>query len=454
MIALYSRVSTQEQAEHGYSIGEQQDRLIKYCEAMGWSNHKLYTDAGYSGANTDRPDLKQLIRDVKAGRIEKVIVYKLDRLSRSQKDTLMLIEDIFLSHNCDFISMSENFDTSTPFGRAMIGILSVFAQLEREQIKERMMLGKKARAKQGKFHGGAQAPVGYDYIGGKLIINEFEAMQVRETYRLYLEGHSYQEIADFMNEHNWKHKYGGWTKQRVSLILSNNIYMGIIKFSGEEFLGDHEPLIDKETFEVVQEMRSRNRSKQVSHSNSMPLMGHIWCARCGFRYTHKVCYAKYHYYICIRMMGNEYTDKYGRCDNKRYKVDELHRIIYDELRKLTLDDVIAERDKTPDNREILQKEIDKIDHQRSRLMDLYALGSFTPEEIQTKLTPLNQKKISLELQIEQEQRRDIKQIETVVKSIGDVIDTGDTLAIRQIVNALIDRIEIDGDDITIRWNFN
>ena len=102
MIALYPRVSTQEQATEGYSIEEQIDRLKKYCEAMGWNEYRIYTDAGYSGANTDRPALQEMIRDIKDGKIKRVVVYKLDRLSRSQKDTLELIEDVFLANDCEF----------------------------------------------------------------------------------------------------------------------------------------------------------------------------------------------------------------------------------------------------------------------------------------------------------------------------------------------------------------
>lgn len=122
-VALYPRVSSHEQVE-GYSIGEQIDRLTKYCEAMGWEIYKIYTDPGYSGGNTERPGLQEMLKDIKAGKVDKVVVYKLDRLSRSQKDTMMLIEDEFLAYGVDFVSMSENFDTSTPFGRAMIGILA------------------------------------------------------------------------------------------------------------------------------------------------------------------------------------------------------------------------------------------------------------------------------------------------------------------------------------------
>ena len=166
--ACYVRVSTENQLEN-YSIEEQLDRLKSYCRAKDISVVKYYTDGGYSGGNINRPSLQQMLRDIEDNMIDTVVVYKLDRLSRSQKDTLMLIEDKFLAYNVDFISVNENFDTSTPFGRAMIGILSVFAQLEKDQITERFTMGRIGRAKSGCFHGGAYAPTGYDYVDGQLI---------------------------------------------------------------------------------------------------------------------------------------------------------------------------------------------------------------------------------------------------------------------------------------------
>ena len=137
-VVCYVRVSTREQAEKGYSVSEQQERLKAYCLAKDWVVAQVITDPGFSGAKLERPGMQQLISLVQAKKCDAVLVWKLDRLSRSQKDTLYLIEDVFLKNGCAFVSMNENFDTSTAFGRAMIGILSVFAQLEREQIRERM----------------------------------------------------------------------------------------------------------------------------------------------------------------------------------------------------------------------------------------------------------------------------------------------------------------------------
>ena len=147
-VAIYVRVSTDIQVD-GYSIDEQIERLEKYCQARDWIIYDKYIDPGFSGSNINRPAMLKMITDIRDNKIDLVLVYKLDRLSRSQKDTLYLIEEEFLPNSVDFISMTENFDTSTPFGKAMIGILSVFAQLERENIKTRLAMGHVGRAKAG-----------------------------------------------------------------------------------------------------------------------------------------------------------------------------------------------------------------------------------------------------------------------------------------------------------------
>ncbi len=207
-VAIYVRVSTDIQVD-GYSIDEQLERLEKYCDAHSWTIYNKYIDPGYSGSNIDRPAMLRLIKDAREKKIDVVLVYKLDRLSRSQKDTLYLIEEEFLPNGVDFISMSENFDTSTPFGRAMIGILSVFAQLEREQIKERLAMGHIGRAKAGYWHGGSNVPIGYDFIDGKLVINEYEALQIRLIYKMFLDGETIHGITRYMNEH-YTNKYSSY----------------------------------------------------------------------------------------------------------------------------------------------------------------------------------------------------------------------------------------------------
>ena len=161
-VALYLRVSTEQQIEN-YSIPLQQERMKSFCKSKGWDAMTEYVDAGYSGSNLDRPALKQLQKDLEDKKINRVIVYRLDVLSRSQRDTLYLIEEMFLPNNVEFISLSETIDTATPFGRAAIGVLSVFAQLERETILERLRsCHHKMVREEGLWAGGAgTTPYGY-----------------------------------------------------------------------------------------------------------------------------------------------------------------------------------------------------------------------------------------------------------------------------------------------------
>ena len=162
--ALYIRVSTDRQAEEGYSIEVQTERLEAYTKTFdGDVQYELYIDDGFSGASLERPAMQRLIADAENGVVTHILVLKLDRLSRSQKDTLHLIEDVFLPHNVAFVSVQESFNTATAFGRAVVGILSVFAQLERENIYERTRSGMQKRVEAGYWPGGGGVPFGYDY---------------------------------------------------------------------------------------------------------------------------------------------------------------------------------------------------------------------------------------------------------------------------------------------------
>ncbi len=161
--AIYVRVSTDAQAEEGYSVEAQKEQLAAYCISKGIKNYEFYIDGGWSGSSINRPEIQRLIRDAKAHKLSHCIVCKLDRLSRSQKDTLYLIEDVFIPNDVSFVSLNETIDTASPTGKMMIGILSAFAQLERENIRLRTRMGMKERVKDGYWMGGGRTPFGYDY---------------------------------------------------------------------------------------------------------------------------------------------------------------------------------------------------------------------------------------------------------------------------------------------------
>lgn len=465
MIALYERVSTEKQDRDGHSIPEQKERLEKYCSVYGWKNFAHYTDAGISGAKTDRPALNRLIKDIEKGKVEKVLVYKLDRLSRSQKDTLWLIEDKMLSHNCDFISISENFDTSTPFGRAMIGILAVFAQLEREQIKERMSMGKVGRAKSGKRNGG-RPPIGYDYIDGRMVINEYEAMQIKEIHRLYQEGYSMKLIGKTFREKGYSHKYGQWIENRIKTCLMNKVYIGKIKYQDEFYDGEHEPIIDEDTFNrSLAIWESHDYSASNNHGKRSYLCGLIWCKQCSARFglsTSRYKRKYYHYYACYsQRKTNASMIRDVNCKNRTYRMEELDSIIFGEISKLSLEpdsisELVESREDNSGKIKMLRKEIPKIEKQRSRLMDLYGLGTFSLDEIQEKIEPLNEQLKNLENEIaslENEKALPEKEAVKLLSSWRDILESGDFDLIKSLLTALIERIDIDGDDITIHWRF-
>ena len=470
MIALYCRVSTREQSLEGYSIGEQQERLKNYCAAMNWKNFKLYVDGGYSGGTMQRPALQNMISDIKKGLVEKVVVYKLDRLSRSQKDSLVLIEDIFLKNNVDFISMSENFDTSTPFGRAMIGILSVFAQLEREQIKERMIMGIEARAKEGKYCGSC-SPIGYDYIDGELKINDFEALQVREAFELILEDMSPRRIAKIFNEKGYKTKFGSWSGDRVRYVLKSPLYVGRVKYAGEYFNGIHEAIVSDETFEDAQKILEKRFEEVKANRNpgraTSYLGGFLICGRCGAKYTKQLqlskrsdgSYYRYHYFVCnSRNKKRAESVRDPHCKNKNWNIEKLTNIIFDEIRKLSLDpnyfEEIRDDSIQEDKRSILEAEIEKIDGQLSRVMDLYILENIPIKALEEKTNSLNEQRRKLEQEVESLEEKKSEKLSKeeagdLIQNFDDIIKRANFEEIRSVLSALIEKIVLDGENIEI-----
>ena len=470
MIAIYARVSTAEQAQEGYSIDEQVARLTKYAEAHGRNDVIRYVDGGFTGANINRPALQDMISDVAAGKIDKVLVYKLDRLSRSQKDTLELIEDVFLANGCDFESMTERFDTGTSFGRAMVGILAVFAQLEREQIKERMAMGKAGRAKEGRYHGGGNIPYGYDYSDGHLIVNENEARLVREIYRHYVnEGWTVKKIEKNFYQRGIRARSGADLCSRtIKRILENNIYIGKIKHKGETYDGDHDHIISDEVFEKAQQrIKIYYGNREPSVRQKTILSGMVYCKRCGAKYA--CCaydaYGNYRYYTCYsRRKVAPSMVRDPDCKNKNWRVDALDEVIFGEIRKLSLDPEgmeeirNAEQTGSDDQIELIKSEIKKINDQCSRFLDLYGLGKWSTEQLFEKTDQLNETRERLEAELADLENKKMERMseykaKELITSFDDVLKRGSVDELRVLVGTLIDRIEIDGEDVIIRWRF-
>ena len=478
-VGIYVRVSTQEQAREGHSVQEQESRLRAYCEAKDWNIVRVYIDGGFSGSNMERPELKRMLKDIDDGKIKTVLVYKLDRLSRSQKDTLHLIEEVFIKKGIDFVSMNENLDTSTPYGRAMIGILSAFAQLEREQIRERMNMGRVGRAKEGYFHGGGFIPIGYDYTNGELLLNDYEHMQIRKIFKMYVDDHQpINAIKKYLNDAGYTHgNRKKWTDTMVRSCLFTPLYKGDIVFQGNTYKGRHTPIYTEDEFErIMKEKDIRDTSKKPRHAigfkRTTLLGGMIFCGKCGARYFAKQNRTqkngeKPKYYTCYtRGKRTSHMARGEHCDNTSYNVHKLDAIILEEIKKLSFDHTLVENmvsshDSYDVKDELIetQKRLDSVDDQISRLTDLFATGIIDMDMLQDKVASLTEEKtklsetiMSLEDSFEPPALSRDNAI-SIIDEIADKIENAPQDELRELLGALIDKIMIYDDEIKIYWKF-
>lgn len=465
-VILYIRVSTISQAEEGYSISEQKERLLAYCKAHGYMVVDIIVDPGHSGSNLKRPGIQLIIEKAQKKEFDKVIVLKLDRLSRSQRNTMYLIEDVFLANGIDFVSMHESFDTSSAFGRAMVGILSVFAQLELETIKERTLAGRTGRAKKGKWHGGGTEPIGYDYINGSLEVNPEEAKQVKMVYQMYLHGHTVTDISLKMQGYQTKH--GDWSNlQTVSTVLDNELYAGVVHFNDVRTPESHTPIINPETAARVHYMRHRNRRDKFQAKESEYLLtGFVFCKRCGARYFARKYPNGNVFYCChSRAKKNKKMIKDLTCKNDTWSRADLEAIVENQVKEVIekpqlISEYIkkgrAENDSASHQKTAYIEEIDSINTQISRLMDLYKDDRVPVGEIAQQIEALHNRKMELSPRSKQDEKGPVKPffVESLKLMIRGVL--WDELPIerkRHLLRQLIDTIDIDGENISIKWAF-
>lgn len=473
-VALYVRVSTTSQLEEGYSIEEQKAKLESYCDIKDWHIYKVYTDGGFSGSTTERPALEQLIKDAQSKLFDTVLVYKLDRLSRSQKDTLYLIEDIFLKNNIEFVSLLENFDTSTPFGRAVIGLLSVFAQLEREQIKERMQLGKLGRAKAGKSMMWAKTSYGYDYNKdtGSMTINEYEALAVKEIFTSYLAGMSITKLRDKINDEYPKQP--AWSYRTIRGILANPVYCGLNQYKGQTFQGTHTAIISLVDFEQTQRELAKRQQTAKELSNPRPfqakymLSGLAQCGYChaplkvilgqkrkdGTRFKRYECYQRHP----RKTKGVTVYNDNKKCDSGYYDMELLEHYVLTRISQLQNDpekiqELFSDDTSPAVDRQAIQKQIDSLTLKLSKLNDLYLDDRITLDELRSKSSDFIKQRTALEEEIKKastdKQAGQRKKIEKLLdaSSVFDMSYDNQKVIVRE----LIDKVQVTSNKIVIRW---
>ena len=361
--AIYTRKST----EHGldqefnslHSQREACEAYIKSQASQGWrALPQHYDDPAYSGGNLDRPALKKLLRDIEHGRVDVVVVYKIDRLTRSLADFAKLVET-FDARTISFVAVTQQFNTTTSMGRLTLNVLLSFAQFERELASERVKDKVAASRKKGKWTGGT-VPLGYDAKDKKLVVNKTEAETVRTIFRRYLELKSFARLVADLDKRRIVtkrrctkvQKYRGgilFTYGPLAYFLKNRIYLGEMHHGGKWFKGEHEAIVDRETFDRVQQLlRDNATSRKAKRSQSRALlMGKLYDDRGNLMspsFSSKNG-ARYRFYVSSALLRGR-KDKAGSVG--RVAAREIEEIVEEAARRTltcadTSDQITTER---------------------------------------------------------------------------------------------------------------
>ena len=358
--AVYTRKSTEEGLDQDFnSLDAQREAGEAYIRSQmseGWTLVPTqYSDGGYTGANIERPGVAQLLADIEARKIDCVVVYKVDRLSRSLTDFAKMME-LFEKRGVCFVSVTQQFNTNSSLGRLTLNILFSFAQFEREMISERTRDKQVAARKKGKWTGG-HLILGYDLDprGGRLIVNPEEAERVREMFQLYLGGSSVVDIVRRFDKKGWRNKqwttqndklYGGSPLRRghIYKMLGQLAYTGRIKVGEEIFAGEHEAIIDQATFDLTQARLKQTSLAPGTGRVKMDalLRGMIYCSCCGSGMYSTYSANKerrYRYYLCYRAQQK----LEGYCTSRSVSAPAVEDAVVESIRRVGIHpEVLAE----------------------------------------------------------------------------------------------------------------
>jgi site-specific DNA recombinase len=478
-VAIYTRVSTEDQAREGTSLEVQRDFLVSYAKKEGWEIYypepgKIYEDDGYSGYTTARPALKKLLSDAKKKRFDMVIVHKIDRFSRNLRDLLNLVEELELL-NVSFKSATEVYDTSTSAGKMMFQQLGSFAEFERNRIKERVFPGMVKGVERGNWQGARYSPYGYSYNKldpeKKLRVVKEEADVVKLIYMMYLSGQSTQQIAGYLYKKEYKTRSGGkFNTKLICDILKSQVYLGNLVWNeyhydkkqrtlrGYKYVrndpskviiskGRHEAIITQEDFDAVQRKLEQARKGIVKkcNSNDYPLTGIIYCPRCGNRFQgcinaasreNKKTKTKRRYYRCSARQTYDIP-----CDNCYARADELESEVYGIISAIFSHDIddarllnLVRNSSASDTGDIEQeigeqkKKLEENLTKQEKLSKIYSEGLLAIEVYRKQVTPLRDEEKGIKSRIKKLEMSLIERErnEEYLRLIKDVVDHFET----------------------------
>ncbi len=491
--AIYTRKSTEEGLDQEFNSLDAQreagEAYIQSQRSQGWvALPDRYDDGGFSGANVDRPALQRLLRDVEAGAVDCVVVYKVDRLSRSLLDFARMVE-IFDQHEVSFVSVTQQFSTTTSIGRLTLNMLLSFAQFEREINSERTRDKMSAARRKGKWVGGTPV-LGYDVHpdGGKLVVNEDEAALVREIFGLYLKHRSLLPVVAELNRRgahtkSWVTKKGlrregkPLDKPRLHRMLTNIIYLGKVNHKGEIYPGEHPAITDEKVFAQVQELLRRNGRTgggEVRNRSGALLKGIVRCAPCDAAMIHSTTLKKrrrYRYYVCTKAQ----KQGWDTCPSKSVSAQEIETFVVDRIREIGKDpelvgEVIrqvkegqaARMPELDAERRRLERDLRQYNSEVRRLVGAIGDGNGRGNAVSDRLAELEERSTTAErrltevreelLTIERERvdEDDVTRALSLFDPIWDVLYPNEQA---RIIQLLIERVDYDGAEGTLAISF-
>ena len=467
---VYIRVSTEDQAREGFSLGEQEEKLLQLCKFKELEVYKVYKDAGISAKDMEhRPQFQEMLQDMKEGKINYIVAYKLDRITRSVRDLEELIS-VLEQYNCFLLCDRDDVNTSTVNGRFFVRMLTVLSQLEIEIVSERTKFGLNGAIKSGHIPG--QRPFGYTKSEDKkMIVDNATRPYVEKIFDMYLEGKSFQQIANYFKENNIYPKKK-WRDTTIQKIIDNKIYMGDYeqyKRIGKQenlepitYMNVVEPIISRAKWEECQKQKERNQ-RTYTRDRIYTFFQRLKCPSCGRIMKCKGSGGtkrKYMYYTCEHCHVNF---------NENHVEELLESFIYDLLeydmavKKFFLP-ILEDKNNKIDTTTI-DKEIRNLEKQRDRIKQAYIKGIVEMEDfkedyklIEDKLANLENKKLELvnletfnysphELLAERDlEREKMIRLDTLNSLLKSKWNDMDKLEKQEFISKFIDTIEIKKDD--------
>ncbi|OES45545.1 recombinase family protein [Domibacillus iocasae] len=468
--ALYIRVSTEEQAQHGYSLAAQEERLRAYAMSQDWEIVKIYRDEGRSAKDLKREQLQRMLTDLKGGLFEVVLVYRLDRLTRSVIDLYKLLK-IFDEHNVKFKSATEVYDTTTAIGRLFITLVAALAQWERENLAERVKFGMLKKASLGEWTGGV-IPYGYAFDGQSLQVIKNEADIIKKIFKMG-KTKGMESIASALNQEGCRTKKGfHWSGFSVHYILRNPVYIGIFRYndgSGKTyqsledqrtFKSDHiEPIITEEAFWEIQKILDRRKHNSGKASTGKYYFTSVLrCGKCGASMTGTA-------YKYKEKNGEITKTKYYRCSNKvKMKsctmpqikesrlAEELIRV-FDDLTKSWFSKSQTKRIvDLDDNAKAAANELDKIRKAIDKYKLMFINDLIDIEELNNQLSVLKtqEKNVTAELNKQSETENvaelSTQELENLIYHFKSVWDIAEDEERKQLITSIFSEIVIDANE--------